>query len=34
MDAMLWILTLAALCPLLSFAAERIAVRIPVESKR
>jgi hypothetical protein len=34
MDPMLWILALAAACPLLSLAAERIAVRIPSETKR
>lgn len=31
---MLWILALAALCPLVSFGVERMAVRIPVEKKR
>jgi len=31
---MLWILALVAVCPLVSLAAERVAVRIPVETKR
>jgi hypothetical protein len=34
MGAMLWILALAALCPLVSLATERIAARIPLETKR
>jgi hypothetical protein len=34
MDGMLWILALAALCPFVSLATERIAARIPSETKR
>jgi hypothetical protein len=31
---MLWIIVLVALCPLVSFATERVAVGIPSETKR